>query len=145
MRGIDNYLKDVEFLIANMEKESNRIIEKNKERILDLNRENQLFDFGIDNNGRKLFPSYSPFTVSAKRLFQLPYNRVTLFQTGAFYDAFDFRNANNKITIFSRDSKSSDLQDKYGSAIFGLTNDNQKKLNSEIIKPELLTFINKYI
>jgi len=145
MVDIDTYLKNLDFAIANVEKESNSIISKNKERILDLNREKQLFDKGIESNGSKIFPSYTAYTVSTKRLFQLPYNRVTLFQTGAFYNAFDLRNQNGKITIFSRDSKTSELQDKYGSSIFGLTDENQRVLNYEIIKPELLTFINKYI
>lgn len=145
MVDIDKYLKNLDFLINNIEKESDSIILKNKEKILDLNRENQLFDLGIDGNGRRIFPLYRPYTIFSKRMSQLPYNRVTLFDTGAFYNAFDLRNQNGNILIFSRDSKSSELQDKYGSSIFGLTNENQRILNSNIIRPELLTFINRYI
>lgn len=145
MVDIDKYLKNLDFLIDNIEKESDSIIFKNKEKILDLNRENQLFDLGIDGNGRRIFPLYRPYTIFSKRMAQLPYNRVTLFDTGAFYNAFDLRNQNGNILIFSRDSKSSELQDKYGSSIFGLTNENQRILNSNIIRPELLTFINRYI
>lgn len=145
MTSIDTYLKNLDFVIANLEKESDKIILNNKENILDLNREKQLFDYGIDNSGKIITPYYSAFTVSSKRLFKLPYNRVTLFQTGSFYDGFDFRISNDKLLIFSRDSKTSDLQDRYGSGIFGLTFENQKILNYEIIKPELLNFINKYI
>jgi len=145
MVSIDTYLDKLDFIIANLEKETDAIILKNKEKILDLNRENQLFDKGIDSFGKMITPAYSPFTVSSKRIFNLPYNRVTLFQTGAFYNAFDIMNRKGQITIFSRDSKTTDLQDKYGSEIFGLTNENEKILNYQIIKPELLNFINKHI
>lgn len=145
MVTIDDYIKNLEKLISLIPDEVNNIIEFNKQEILDLNREKQLFDLGINSDGSRITPFYTNSTVNYKRKVFMPYNRVTLYDTGSFYKEFDFIKAKNKITIFSRDSKTSDLQDKYGSKIFGLTKEHQLELNYEIIKPELLKFINKYI
>lgn len=142
---VADYLKNVQYVIANIDSETDSIIERKKDEILDLNRENQLYDFGIDSNGKRIFPLYKNATILFKRQKGDPYNRVTLFDTGAFYRGFDLLNRKGTINIFSRDSKSSELQDKYGNNIFGLTIENQKKYNYEIIKPELDKFIARYL
>lgn len=67
-----------------------------------------------------------------------------MFDTGDFYKGFKikYNGLSKPFNIFSTDSKSTDLVDKYGD-IFGLTKDNEKYLNYEIIKPELEEFIKK--
>ncbi|MCY7291345.1 MAG: hypothetical protein LH615_04100 [Ferruginibacter sp.] len=144
MITIDDYLKKAIFVRDNLSAEVSRIIQKNKEEILDLNRDNQLFYKGINSDGALLKP-YSPVTIFFKKQEGKPYNRTTLFDTGAFTKSFDLINRNNTISIFSKDSKSSLLQDKYGTNIFGLTNENQNTYNYEIIKPDLMIFLKKYI
>lgn len=144
MIGIEDYIKKLEFVRDNMSAEVASIINRNKEEILDLNRDNQLYDKGINSEGN-LLRRYSPSTVLFKKQEGKPYNRTTLFDTGYFTRSFDLLNRNNTISIFSRDNKSAELQDKYGSNIFGLTKENENVYNYEIIKPELLKFINKYL
>jgi len=137
MPTLDQLEKNLRFALANIDKQASVIVEQNKDFILDLNREKQLFDKGINSDGKLLRP-YRPFTVSLKRQKGEPFNRTTLFDKGDFYKGFDLLFRNNKISIFSRDSKSSDLQEKYGSNIFGFTPDNSKiyaeRFNSELTK-----------
>jgi hypothetical protein len=56
---------------------------------------------------------------------------VNLFDTGAFYRGFTTRFQRNNFSIFSRDSKSSELQDTYGNLIFGLQSESLDKLMLE--------------
>lgn len=138
-------IQRIEKVIADIPKETEKIIKINEQEILDLNREKQLYEKGIDSNGKRLIP-YSPYTVALKRLKGEIYNHPTLFDLGDFYKGFKikYNGLSNPFNIFSTDSKSSDLIEKYGD-IFGLTKENEKYLNYEIIKPELERFIKKNI
>lgn len=144
MRTIRDYLNDAIFVRDNIQSEVSNIVKVNEVKILDLNREKQLFDLGIDSDGR-LLQAYTPYTVSLKRLKGEAYNRTTLLDTGEFYAGFKLIDKKTTISIFSTDYKSSELQDKYGSSIFGLTSENSQYLNYNIIKPQLDAFIKKYL
>jgi len=136
MPTLDQFEKNLRFALANIDKQASVIVEQNKEFILDLNRE-QLQDYGINSDGRSL-KKYSSNTVQIKAEKGQIFQYTTLFDKGLFQSKFDLLFRNNKISIFSRDSKSSDLQEKYGSNIFGLTPDNSKiyaeRFNSELTK-----------
>ncbi len=140
---IFDYMQNIKKVISEIPKETERILKSKEELILDLNRENQLFDKGINSDGVKLKP-YKPSTIQIKKTENAPFNRTTLFDTGAFTKAFKLKTNDLTFSIFSTDSKSSDLQDKYGSNIFGLTEENQQKTN-QIIKIEIEKFIKKYL
>ena len=144
MRTVRDYIDACQYVLDNIDSETEKILADNKEQILDLNRERQLFDKGIDSSGEQLRP-YAPITIFDKRQRGLPYNRTTLFDKGNFYDGFDYLFRSNKLSIFSRDSKSSELQEEYGTSIFGLIPDNERILNYEIVKPGLDNFIKKYL
>lgn len=141
MNTISDLLKNAIFVKDNLAKEIVLIKEKNKQKIIDFNIENQLFKQGIDSLGNKLKP-YSKSTIQYKKSKGQPYNRRTLFDTGTFTNLFEI-NSNNQ--IFSKDSKTSKIQDREGSSIFGLTDENNKKVNYEIFKPQIQEFINKYL
>lgn len=138
-------IQRIEKVIADLPKETENIIRRNEQEILDLNREKQLYDKGIDSNSRQLL-AYKPFTIAIKRSKGEIYNRTTLLDTGDFYKGFKikYNGLSNPFNIFSTDSKSSDLVEKYGD-IFGLTEQNERYLNYEIIKPELEKFIKNHI
>jgi len=138
---IRDYLEAAKKVRREIPDETQRIIMVNKEFILDLNREAQLFDKGIDSDGNRLRP-YTPTTIQFKRAKGEVYNRTTLLDTGAFYKGFDLLNRNNTLSIFSRDGKSAELVEKYGN-IFGLTKENQKRFDQDILKKELDAFISK--
>lgn len=138
-------IQKMEKVIADIPKETERIVKDNEKEILDLNREEQLYKKGIDSDGKRLKP-YKPFTVSIKRAKGEIFNRTTLLDTGDFYKGFKikFNGFSNPFNIYSTDSKSSELVEKYGN-IFGLTKENEKYLNNELIKDELQKFINRNI
>lgn len=144
-RTVFDYMQAVQKVIDNLPKETTRIAKEQSEKIIDLNRDNQLYDQGINSDGSKLFPSYANLTRQIKANKSQPFNRVTLFDTGDFYRGFKLRINYPIISIYSTDSKSSDLMDKYGTNIFGLITENQKKVNYEIIQPELHEYIRKYL
>jgi len=139
-----DYMQAVQKVIADIPKETETIINNNSEKIIDLNRDDQLFELGINSDGSLLKP-YSNTTILFKRQEGKPYNRTTLFDTGAFYNGFKLIVKYPIVSIYSTDEKSSMLQDDYGSNIFGLTIENQRKLNYEIIKPQLDAFIKRFL
>lgn len=142
-RTVFDYMQAVQTVINAIPDETERIINNKAEEIIDLNRDNQLYDLGIDSDADLLTPQYSNTTILFKRQEGKPYNRVTLFDTGDFYRGFRIKLNYPNFSIYSTDEKSSMLQDKYGSNIFGLITENQRKVNYEIIKPELDAFISK--
>jgi len=142
-KTVFDYMQNVKKVINDLPRETEKILKTKEETILDLNRDDQLFDLGINSDGGKL-REYKASTVSIKRSQGKPFNRTTLFDTGAFTNAFKIKINFPNFSIFSTDSKSSDLQDKYGSNIFGLTEENQRKTN-QLIKTEIEKFIKKYL
>jgi hypothetical protein len=144
-QSIEAFISKLESLKIELPKEAARLITGElKEQIIDLNTGNQLFDLGIDSDG-KFLGFYRPYTIFTKKIKLLPYNRITLFDTGAFYRGWDIRVVNNTIQFFSRDSKSSMLQEDYGSAIFGLTNQNAEYMNNVLLNPKLNEFTQKHM
>jgi len=138
---LDRKIKELERLKQEVPKQAERIVLKSKERILDLIREDQLFDKGIDGKGSKLL-AYKPFTVAVKRSQGKDPNIVTLNDTGSFYKGFDLLYTDqNSIGVFSRDSKTPDLIEKYGKDIFTFTVDNNKVINKEIVLPQLIEWL----
>lgn len=90
-----------------------------KEDVVNLNR-SQLWK-GITSDGRDIRPPYAPFTVLMKDQKGQPTDRVTLKDTGAFYDSIQVDVSSDSFTIDASDYKTDKLTDKYGKNIFGLT------------------------
>jgi len=120
------------------------IVKRNESEILDLNRRSQLYDKGINSLGLDLKP-YAFFTIQIKQLLGQPFDRTTLNYSGSFYRGFKINVNDMTLSFDSDDSKTNDLIGKYGRNIFGLTTENQNKLNYEIIQPELLEYIAQYL
>lgn len=139
-----DFMKNV---IDNIPNQTEQIIKLNSATILDLNRQSQLYEKGIDSEGMGLFPDYSPFTIEVKQLLGQPYDRVTLFYSGAFYRSFLLKidKENLSLEIFANDEKTPKLIRKYGKEIFGLTDENESFVNKEILKPEILKYIHQWL
>lgn len=113
-----------------------------QELIIKFNTKDQLYDLGIDATGRRLDSiggGYAPLTISIKQSTNLPTDRVTLFQTGAFYETFVVEPFKGGFDIFADTIKDGDdLMDSWGGNILGLTDDNKRLLvlyyRDEIIK-----------
>ena len=137
MATLVEMIKKIEAAQKGLKAENLRIVKESESEILDLNRKDQLFDKGIDRDGDRL-GSYTPTTVQIKQQKGQPFDRTTLFDTGDFYNSFKLKiqGFGDKLNIFATDVKTRPLVIKYG-AIFGLTKENQYKLDKEIIKPKL--------
>lgn len=141
---VSDYLANLKTAIDNIGGQESLIVNQNKEQILDYNRQDQLYKQGIDSKGKKLKP-YAFFTIQIKQLIGQPFDRTTLFYSGRFYNRFNFVFLKRTINIFSSDSKTTDLEKKYGKDIFGLTKDNKIKMETEVIKPKLDQWLKKYL
>lgn len=140
---IKDKIKQLEQIKKDLPKQVSIIAENNKKKLLDYIREKQLFEQGIDGKGRKL-KEYTPFTVAVKRINQQPTNRTTLFDTGSFYDGFDLLVTDQySLGVFSRDSKTPELVEKYGADIFTYTVENIKEIESKIFIEQLTEWILK--
>lgn len=113
------------------------VVEENKEIVLDLNTEEQLFEKGIDSKGEKILPNYTPYTVNIKQVLGQPTDRVTLRNTGNFHNSFYLKRAAKEIEISATDEKTEALVDKYGNEIFGLTPENLEEISENYVKPAL--------
>lgn len=108
------------------------------EFIIHMNTREQLFEKGIDATGTPLDQiggGYSNYTIQFFKIPEsLPYDRVTLFQTGEFYDSFVARVIGaGDIEITANPIKDDDnLEDRYGNQIIGLTKDSLEKLTQKL-------------
>ena len=88
--------------------------------IIKLN-QGQLF-IGRRADGHQIEPEYADITVRLKKLKGQPYDRVTLRDTGAFWDEIIVRNITaNSYTVDDTNEKSDRLIKKYGGQILGLS------------------------
>jgi hypothetical protein len=115
-----------------------------KQFIINMNTDEQLFDDGIDSTGRELSSiggDYAPSTILRKIDDDLPFDHITLYQTGDFYKTFTVHVGKDSFTIEADTMKDGqDLQDSWGDNILGLTDDNIRYLILE-----LLPLIREYI
>ena len=138
---LDKEIQQLRDIQKSLNKEAEKIAIKYKEQILDYIREKQLFQQGIDGKGNKLL-EYKPFTVTIKRRKGQPTDRTTLEDTGSFYRGFDLIFTDqNAIGVFSRDEKTPELIQKYGSDIFTFTNENIEEIDSNIFEENLIKWI----
>ena len=122
-------------------------IMRNKEVIIKMVTEEQLYNLGIEGRGIKI-SSYQPYaasTVRRKYKKGQPYNRVTLKDTGEFYSSLDIQFDDSGFYITSSDEKAKALLDKYGKTIFRLTDKNLRTLLNDYIRPSLKEKFKVYI
>jgi len=76
---------------------------------------------GQNADGSWVEPPYTPFTVELKEEKGQPTDRVTLKDTGDFYEGFIVERKGDVVIFTSTDWKTNALVEKYGDAIFGLS------------------------
>ena len=126
------------------EKQLLRLLFFNKELqafVLDLNRIEQLYKRGIDSEGVTLETiggAYSDLTVAIKQTKGQPTDRVTLKDTGDFYESFQLIVKGNMIEIDADPIKEGvSLEVRWGSDIIGLSENSLMKL-IEKLKPLII-------
>lgn len=140
--SIQNKIQELERLKNEVPKEAERIANKFKQDILDYVRIEQLYKRGIKGDGTEL-KEYTNFTKSIKISKGQPYDRTTLLDTGSFFAFFDLKLIDNELDIFSTDTKTVKLIEKYGESIFDLTIKNNKIVNEQIFETNLAQWLLK--
>ena len=139
------YLDQLIRVLDGLPSEVVNIIYKKEHEILDLNREDQLFNNGVLPNGM-FSNSYKRTTQGFTRGYPKEKGRLfNFFNTGEMFNAFDMNTDGFELEIINNDPKVSLVSALAGGNIIGLTIENQRKLNYEIILPEILEYVNKYI
>ena len=106
-------------------------ISDSKEQLEEKNKE-QIYS-GEKKDGTEIIPTYRPLTIFLKQQKGQPTDRVTLFDTGSFYNGMYVNVSSSGVTIDSTDQKTKQLQEKYTDKIFGLND----KFRIEYIKNSL--------
>lgn len=143
MAGIASILRladNVDTIINSIGMWCNKVVTDNKVKILDLNRNVQMYEEGTNSLGVSImdYRPYHPLTIQIKSEKGQPTDRVTLRDTGDFQQSFTLTADNQGFTIDADDWKRDELVEKYGEDIFGLTEENKIKVASEILLPELI-------
>lgn len=110
-----------------------------KEEIIYLNTQAQLFDKGINSRGERLDDlrgfGYSDITKQIKSQKGQPTNRITLKDTGDFYESFRVRVKVGEIIIDANPIKDdTNLFEEFGNDVLGLTDESIEKLKPLIIE-----------
>ena len=128
-------------------------VSENEIRIINLNREDQIFKDGIDSNGQSLF-NYAPATqnffdknppTEHRGENKGERDRYNLFWSGDSYHSFFAYVKGNKLFITTSPRGRKRLMLHGGQEIFGLTNKNSEIANWDIIAPCLNEKIRKQL
>lgn len=114
------------------------IVRDNDNILIDMNTQDQLFAKGVNRLGVRMdeYRPYSPSTIKVKIRKRQPYDRVTLKDTGEFYDSFYVETAEDRFYIKASDEKKVWLINRYGAEIFGLTNEALAEFINDYVKDE---------
>lgn len=115
-----------------------KIVRDNDNILIDMNAQDQLYAKGVNRLGVRIdeYQPYRPLTIKVKIEKRQPYDRVTLKDTGEFYDSFYVETAEDRFYIKASDEKTNWLIKKYGAEIFGLTNDSLAEFINDHVKDE---------
>lgn len=115
-----------------------KIVRDNDNILIDMNAQDQLYAKGVNRLGVRIdeYQPYRPLTIQVKIEKRQPYDRVTLKDTGEFYDSFYVETAEDRFYIKASDEKTNWLIEKYGAEIFGLTNDSLAEFINDYVKDE---------
>ena len=115
--------------------------------IIFLNTQSQLYDKGVDSTGQRLDAGrngYAPYTIMVKEAKGQPVDRVTLKDTGEFYDSFKtifLPSGDGAIQITANTIKDqTDLLVEWGKDIIGLDQDSLELLR-DMAKTKLQTIV----
>lgn len=152
MSTVREMLNRVSDAQASIEMIMMQIMEEYREKILDLNREKQLYNEGITTEG-EIIGTYSWWTEEyfggreKGKIAGDPYN---FEDTGDMFEGFSLEFNDGQLKIFSTDWKA-DMWEKeiknrgLKGSLQGLTEENQLILNQEYIRPELLQQLKRII
>jgi hypothetical protein len=149
----NDYLKSLQFVVDKIPNEVEKIVYNNEELITRSNIEQIENHLGSDglflkNDNPRFTGAYSKFTASINPK-KTQGTLYTFFETGAFLGNFfvDVLPDKKSFEIDSTGTGSGEKAEFFAGYphLFGLTKEDQETLNWDVIYPELMEFINKYV
>lgn len=139
MEKLDNLIKKLKAFEEGIYPIIKEVVEEYDHILLDMNAQDQLFEKGINREGKSIAGyagGYSPITIEVKILKKQPTDRITLRDEGDFHSSFYIEFQPDGFEIKASDWKSEMLQSRWGD-VLGLTDDNFHEFNRDYVKPEL--------
>lgn len=140
MSTISQYISDLEKLADGMTEIVRTIVLNNEGQLLKTVKL-RLFQKSLDANLVSL-GTYSPITKARKKNKGQVSNRVTLRDTGDFYNSMFIDFKKSEIVVDATDPKAGQLMDIYGEAILGLAEFEQAQFIDSVLEPEIYKKIN---
>jgi len=137
MSQISEYILNIDNFKDSLLQEIKLEIIKNQGKILS-KAKLRLFNYGIDGEGKKIMPTYSPSTIEFKKIKRQRTSFVTLRDTGEFYGSMFIDFKENEVIINSMSYKTSFLILKYGVSIMRLTEQEELFIIDSIIEPFII-------
>lgn len=119
------------------------VIEEHEKEIVDMIR-SQLWS-GFNGYEENIIPPYADRTIKRKISKGQPTDRVTLKDTGAFYQSLSIEFDNDGFRVVSDDKKAVHLLSRYGEDVLRLANKNLKELLTQYIRPILGERLKEYL
>lgn len=146
MASIQDKINACDYVINNLLTEQERIVLKNEDRITTLNKMQFIDGFGSDD--KELF-NKNPIFTGFYRSGEMIGKRYDFFDTGKFIGGLRIKLFNKEsLSIFSTGTDTTpDKHDFFAgyTNLFGLDMESERILNYEIILPDLLIWIKKYL
>lgn len=118
-------------------------LERHEKEIVDMIR-SQL-QLGITGFEEFILPPYSQRTIERKLKKGQPIDRVTLYDTGKFYESLQIEFTEKGFRIVSDSQYSTYLLAKYGEEVLRLTNEHLTELLKQYIRPNLTKKLKEYL
>jgi hypothetical protein len=150
---ISEYLKNAKFVQQNLLDESEKIVLKNEDKLIDLNVDQIQSGEGNDgkdlNNTDSKFKGYYTLATQMINPEKTAGSLYTFFDTGNFLGNFNTQILNDltKVDIFSTGTGSGQKAEFFRgyTNLFGLNPKNERDFNYNILLPELQKYIKKYL
>lgn len=150
---ISEYLKNAKFVQQNLLDESEKIVLKNEDKIIDLNVDQIQSGEGSDgkdlNNTNSKFKGYYTLATQMINPEKTAGSLYTFFDTGNFLGNFNTQISNDltKVDIFSTGTGAGEKSEFFRgyTNLFGLNPKNERDFNYNILLPELQKYIKKYL
>lgn len=148
-----DYLKNAKFVQNTLLDESEKIVLKNEDKIIDLNVDQIQSGKGNDgkdlNNTNDLFTGFYKLSTQLINPEKTAGSLYTFFDTGNFLGNFNTQISNDltKVDIFSTGTGAVEKSEFFRgyTNLFGLNPKNERDFNYNILLPELQKYIKKYL
>lgn len=128
-------------------KELVKTILDQEEEVIEAITQDQLYNRGVNGNDTEImsYAPYAPSTIKKKIKKGQPYNRVTLRDTGEWYNSLRLVYDVDGFVVTSTDDKNKYLKEKYGPKILKIDRANLNKIIKEKVRPVLVAKLKEYL